>query len=72
MHTKYSENMKDRERLRRRCEDNIKRDIKEIGLRVWDWIHQDQVTEQRRALANKVMKLLDKLKAGNLLNISHR
>jgi hypothetical protein len=43
-------------RPRRRWEDNIRMDIREIGLGV-DWIHLAQDKDQRRALVNTVMNL---------------
>jgi hypothetical protein len=36
----------------RRCEDNIKIDRREIGLKSVDWIHLAQSKNQSRALAN--------------------
>jgi hypothetical protein len=46
-------------RPRRKCVDNIKMDLREIG---WDdmvWIGLDQDWNQWRALVNKVMNLRD-------------
>ena len=44
-------------RLRRRCEDNIKIYIKEMGLEGMDWIDLARDRENRRAVLNGVMKL---------------
>jgi ribosome biogenesis protein Nip4 len=44
-------------RPRRRWEDNIKRDIREIGFGDVDWIHWAQDRERWRALVNTVMNL---------------
>ena len=44
-------------RLRRRCEDNIKIYIKEMGLEGMDWIDLVRDRENRRAVLNAVMKL---------------
>jgi hypothetical protein len=44
-------------RPRRRWEDNIKMDLKEIGFGNVDWIHLAQDTERWRALMNTVMNL---------------
>jgi hypothetical protein len=44
-------------RPRRRWEDNIKMDLREIGFRDVDWIHWAQDTDRWRALANTVMNL---------------
>jgi hypothetical protein len=41
----------------RRWVDNIKNDIRDIGLDDIDWIHLVQDREQWRALVNTVMKL---------------
>jgi hypothetical protein len=45
------------ERPRRRCEDNIKIYIKEMGLEGMDWIDLARDRENRRAVLNEVMKL---------------
>jgi hypothetical protein len=45
------------ERPRRRCEDNIKRDLREIGIDVANWIRLDQDRVQWRACVNTVMNL---------------
>jgi hypothetical protein len=44
-------------RPRRRWEDNIKMDLKEIGWGGIDWIDLAQDRDQWRALVNTVMKL---------------
>jgi hypothetical protein len=44
-------------RHRRRCEDNIKIDLKEIGWGSMDWIDLAQNRNQWRALVNTVMNL---------------
>jgi hypothetical protein len=43
---------------RRRCQDNIKMDLKERELRGVNWTHQDQNRNQWQALVNIVMKIL--------------
>jgi hypothetical protein len=42
---------------RRRWENNIKLDLRDIGCGCMDWIDLAQDMEQWRALVNKVMKL---------------
>jgi hypothetical protein len=42
---------------RRRCEDNIKMDLREIGFGDVDWIHWAQDRDRWRALMNTVMNL---------------
>jgi hypothetical protein len=44
-------------RPRRRWENNIKVDPREIRWDAMDWIHLDQVRDQWRALVNTVMNL---------------
>jgi hypothetical protein len=44
-------------RPRRRWEDNIKMDLREIGFGDVDWIHWDQDRDRWRALVNTVMNL---------------
>jgi hypothetical protein len=44
-------------RPRRRWEDNIKMDLREIGFGDVDWIHWVQDTDRWRALVNTVMNL---------------
>jgi hypothetical protein len=44
-------------RTRRRWEDNIKMDLREIGFRGVDWIHWAQDRDRWRALVNTVMNL---------------
>jgi hypothetical protein len=45
-------------RPRRRCVDNIKIDLREIGWGGMEWIELAQDRDQWRALVNTVMKLL--------------
>jgi hypothetical protein len=45
-------------RLRRRWEDNISMDLREIGFEDVDWIHLAQDRGRWRALVNTVMSLL--------------
>jgi hypothetical protein len=44
-------------RPRRRWEDNIKMDLREIGFGDVDWIHWPQDRDRWRALVNTVMSL---------------
>jgi hypothetical protein len=44
-------------RARRRCVDNIKIDLREIGWDGMDWIDLAQDRDQWRTLVNTVMKL---------------
>jgi hypothetical protein len=44
-------------RRRRKWEDNIRMDLRQIGWGGVDWIHVAQDREQWRALANTVMNL---------------
>jgi hypothetical protein len=44
-------------RSRRRWEDNIKMDVREIGWGVMDWIDLAQDRDQWRALVNTIMNL---------------
>jgi hypothetical protein len=44
-------------RHRRRWEDNIKRDLGEIGFGDVDWIHWTQDKDRWRALVNTIMNL---------------
>jgi hypothetical protein len=43
--------------MRRRWEDNIKMDLREIGFGDVDWIHWAQDRDRWRALLNTVMNL---------------
>jgi hypothetical protein len=52
---------------RRRWEDNIKTDRREIGLDSVDWIHLTQDRDQWRALVNTVMNLCVPQKTGSVL-----
>jgi hypothetical protein len=44
-------------RPRRRWEDNIKMDLREVGWRGMDWINLAQDRDRWRALVNEVMNL---------------
>jgi hypothetical protein len=44
-------------RPRRRCVDNIKMDLRQIGFDGVDWIDMAQDRDQGRALVNTVLKL---------------
>jgi hypothetical protein len=44
-------------RPRRRCKDNIRTDLKEIGWEDVDWIHLAQDTERWQAPLNTLMNL---------------
>jgi hypothetical protein len=54
-------------RLRRRWEDNIKMDIREIGIDKANWIELAQDRVQWRAFVNTVMNLRVHKKAGYFL-----
>jgi hypothetical protein len=45
-------------RYRHRLEDNIRMDLREIGLEFVDWMHLAQDRDQWRAVLNIVMSLL--------------
>jgi hypothetical protein len=57
---------------RRGREDNIKMDIREIGLEVVDWIHVSQDGAPWRSLVNTIMNLLPYLNASFSLASSVR
>ena len=42
-------------RLRRRCEDNIKMDLQEVGVSCGDWMELAQDRDRWRALVSTVM-----------------
>jgi hypothetical protein len=44
-------------RPRRRCEDNMRMDLRQTGWKVMDWINLVQDRDQWRALVNMVMNL---------------
>jgi hypothetical protein len=50
-----------------RLEDNIRMDLRKIGLDVLDWINLVQDTDQRRVLLNMAMHLRVLSKAGSFL-----
>jgi hypothetical protein len=54
-------------RPRHRWEDNIKKDLTEIGFGDVDWIDLDQDRDRWRALVNTVMNLRVPQNAGNFL-----
>ena len=54
-------------RLRRRCEDNIKMGIQEVGCGGMDWIELAQDRDRWRALVSTVMNLRFPKNAGNFL-----
>jgi hypothetical protein len=56
-------------RPRRRWEENIKMDLREIGFRDVDWIHWAQDMDRWRALVNTVMNLRVPQNARNFLTI---
>ena len=51
------EGTKSLERPRRRCEDNIKMDLREVGWADMDWINLAQDRDRWRALVSAVMNL---------------
>ena len=53
-----SEGMRPLGRPRRRWEDNIKRDLQEVGCGSMDWIELAQDKDNWRALVSAVMNLL--------------
>jgi hypothetical protein len=53
----WPENLKGRDYLRRRLEDNIRMDVREIVWEVVDWIHLAQDGNQWRAIFNTVVNL---------------
>jgi hypothetical protein len=59
-------------RPRRRWEDNIIMDLREVGWGGMDWINLAQDRDRWRALVNEVMNLRVPLNAGNFLSSSGR
>jgi hypothetical protein len=57
MHTEDPEGKRPLGRPSRRWEDNIRMDLKEIGMENVDWIHLAHDRDRWRALVNKVMNL---------------
>jgi hypothetical protein len=55
-------------RYRRRLENNIEIELKEIGYERLHWINLAHDTEQRRALVNMVMSIPDSIKELKFLN----
>jgi hypothetical protein len=55
------------ERLKRRSEDNIRMDLRQIRWEVVDWMRVTGNRDQCRALVNTVMNLRFPYKAGNFL-----
>ena len=45
------------ERLRRRWEDNIRMDLKELGINTWSWVDSAQDRDYWRALVNAAFNL---------------
>jgi hypothetical protein len=54
-------------RPRRRWEDNIKMDLREVGWGGMDWINVAQDMDRWRALVNAVMNLPSSIKCGEFL-----
>jgi hypothetical protein len=54
-------------RSRRRWEDNIRMDLREIGWKGVDWVHLTSDGDQWRAFVNTVMNLRVPCKAGKFL-----
>jgi hypothetical protein len=55
-------------RPRRRCEDNIKADLKDVGCGVLDWVELTKDRDRLRALVNAVINLRFPYNAGNFLH----
>jgi hypothetical protein len=54
-------------RPRRRWEDNIKRDLQEVGGDRGDWMERAQERDRWRTLVNTVMNFRGSINAGNFL-----
>jgi hypothetical protein len=54
-------------RLKRRWQDNIRMDLREVGREGVDWMHLVHGTDQWRALVNVIMNLRVPYNAGNFL-----
>jgi hypothetical protein len=59
-------------RPRRKWEDNIKMDLREVEWGVMDWINLAQDRDRWQALVNAVMNLWVPLNAGNFVSSSGR
>jgi hypothetical protein len=55
-------------RSRHRWEDNIRKDLREIGWECVDWMHLAQDMKRWQALVNMVMEVQVSLKGGELLD----
>jgi hypothetical protein len=55
-------------RPRRKWEDNINMDLKEMGCEVVDWFHLVRGRDQWRAAVNTVMNLSGSIKCGEFLD----
>jgi late competence protein required for DNA uptake (superfamily II DNA/RNA helicase) len=55
-------------RPRHRWENNIRKNLQEVGLKVMDWIELAQDKDRWRALVNAEMNLGDSIKCGEFLD----